>query len=69
MNEYPLFKNAAFSNEFFSLSGRICCGGFSFNGGNVIFAAYFILRGCDMQLKKLISQMPEDVMFQIRRPL
>ena len=29
----------------FSLAGRLCSGGKSFDLGNVIFAAYFILRG------------------------
>ena len=48
--EYPLFKNAAFSNEFFSLAGRICSGGFSFNWENVTFAACFILSGCDTHI-------------------
>ena len=31
----------------FSLAGRLCSGGLSFDLANVIFAAYFILRGCD----------------------
>ena len=48
--EYPLFKDAAFSNEFFSLAGRICSGGFIFNWENVTFAAYFILSGCDTHI-------------------
>ena len=48
--EYPLFKNAAFSNDFFSLAGRICSGGFSFNWENVTFAACFILSGCDTHI-------------------
>ena len=48
--EYPLFKNAAFSNEFFSLAGRICSGGFSFNWENVTFATCFILSGCDTHI-------------------
>ena len=48
--EYPLFKNAAFSNESFSLAGRICSGGFSFNWENVTFATCFILSGCDTHI-------------------
>ena len=36
-------QNTAFSNEFFSLAGRLCSGGFSFKWANVILAAFFIL--------------------------
>ena len=82
----PRAKMLLFPMSFF------CSGGFSFKGENVIFAAYFILRGRDMhtdflrllflvgvicppmqehslQLKKLISQAPEDAMLKIRRPV
>ena len=34
----------------FSLAGRLCSGGFSFNWENVIFATYFFLRGRDMHI-------------------
>ena len=34
----------------FSLAGRLCSGGKSFDLGNVIFAAYFILRGHYMHI-------------------
>ena len=48
--EYPLFKNAAFSNDFLSLAGRIWSEGFSFTWENVTFAACFILSGCDTHI-------------------
>ena len=34
----------------FSLAGKLCSGGFSFSWENVIFATYFILRGCDTHI-------------------
>ena len=40
-------QNAAFSNELFSLAGRLCSGRFSCNWANVFFAAFFILWGRD----------------------
>ena len=40
-------QNAAFSNELFSLAGRLCSGRFSSNWANVFFAAFFILWGRD----------------------
>ena len=41
-------QNAACSNEFiFPLKGRLCSGGKGFDWANLIFAAYFILRGRD----------------------
>ena len=59
--EYPLFKNAAFSNEFFSLAGRICSGGFSFNWENVTFATCFILSGCDTHISAVIFSGSRDL--------
>ena len=88
----PCAKVLLFFQWVFSLEGRLCSGGFSFSWENVIFAAYFILRGCDthidflrllflvwvicrlmqehsLRLKECISQVPEDAMLKIRRPL
>ena len=46
-------QNAACSNKFFSLTGRLCSGGKRFDWANVIFVAYFILRGRDMHINFL----------------
>ena len=46
-------QNAACSSEFFYLMGRLCSGGKHFEWANVIFAAYFILRGCDTHINFL----------------
>ena len=45
-------QNAACSNIFFSfsLTGRLCSGGKRFDWSNVIFAAYFRLRGRDTHI-------------------
>ena len=88
----PCTKMLLFFQWVFSLMGRLCSGGFSFSWENVIFVAYFILRGCDLhidflrllflvgvicrlmqehslRLKECISQVPEDAMLKIGRPL
>ena len=46
----PCTKMLLFFQWVFSLAGRLCSGGFSFSWENVISAAYFILRGCDMHI-------------------
>ena len=43
-------QNAACSNDFFSLTGRLCSGGKRFDLANLIFAYYFILRGRDAHI-------------------
>ena len=68
MNEYRLFKNAAFCNEFF-----LCRVEYAVEDLVLTEKMWFLLLisywEVDTQLKKLISQMPEDAMFKIRRPL
>ena len=39
----------------FSLMGRLCSGGKCFDWSNVIFSAYFTLRGCDTHIDFLRS--------------
>ena len=46
----PCTKMLLFFQWVFSLMGRSCSGGFSFSWENVIFATYFILRGCDLHI-------------------
>ena len=46
----PCTKMLLFFQWVFSLMGRLCSGGFSFSWENVIFAAYFILRGCVLHI-------------------
>ena len=50
-------QNVACSNTFFSfsLTGRLCSGGKRFDWSNVIFAAYFKLRGHDTHIDFLRS--------------
>ena len=46
---FTSWQNAGCSNEFiFSVTGRLCSEGKRFDWANLIFAAYFILTGCDM---------------------
>ena len=46
-------KCCSFQWIFFSLTGRLCSGGKRFDWANVIFAAYFILRGRDTHINFL----------------
>ena len=46
----PCPKMLLFFQWVFSLAGRLCSGVFSFSWEKVIFAAYFILRGCDLHI-------------------
>ena len=46
-------KCCLFQWIFFSLTGRLCSGGKRFDWANVIFAAYFILRGRDTHVNFL----------------
>ena len=46
-------KCCLFQWIFFSLTGRLCSGGKRFDWANVIFAAYFILRGRDTHINFL----------------
>ena len=39
--------------NFFSLTGRLCFGGKRFDGANVIFSVYFILKGHDTHINFL----------------
>ena len=43
-------QNAARSNEFFSLMGRLCSGEKRFDLAKLIFTDYFILRGRDTHI-------------------
>ena len=46
----PCAKMLLFFQWVFSVAGRLCSGGCSFSWEKVIFAAYFILRGCNMHI-------------------
>ena len=46
-------KCCLFQWMFFSLTGRLCSGGKRFDWANVIFAAYFILKGRDTHINFL----------------
>ena len=40
-------------HEFLSLAGRLCSGGKRFDRANLVFAAYFILRGHEKHIEFL----------------